>query len=250
MAPSSEVTQVVNQLRKLATKDVAATAKRRGIPPSKLLGVGTADIRKTAKTMTGDLRLAEALWASEYHEAKLLAVLLHPPKAVSQARLHRWVVDIYSWDLCDHFCKHLALRSADVMGLIATWSRRRELYVRRAALALIANYCMRSDSLTDVQLEALVGHITDTSSDDRKHVRQACCWALRELGKIDDAAHDKAIHAALEMLESDDKNTVWVGRCAYRELENLVKVPQRRRLLTRKSKTGAGLTEKEAEDVR
>jgi 3-methyladenine DNA glycosylase AlkD len=80
--------------------------------------------------------------------------------------------------------------------------------------------------------------IVEHSGDGRPHVRQAASWALRSIGKRDGANHDRALAAAAELLETGDASKRWVGRDAMRELESLIKVPQRGRLLSAKSRTG------------
>ena len=80
--------------------------------------------------------------------------------------------------------------------------------------------------------------IVEHSGDPRPHARQAASWALRSIGKRDAANHERALAAAAELLETGDATKRWVGRDAMRELESLIKVPQRGRLLTSKSKTG------------
>ena len=235
MSTSSKI--VIQQLQALASLDVEKTAQRRGIPTSALLGVATAELRKAAKRIGPNEALAEELWTSTFHEARVIAVLIFPSSAVSEGQLDRWLDTINSWDLCDQFAKHLASKVPEVDGLILRWAVQQSLYTRRAALAVIANVCMRTAELNDATIERFVSIIENTSIDDRRHVKQACCWALRELGKINDSAHERAIHVALELIESADKSSAWVGRCAYKELETLVKVPERRRLLPRKSKS-------------
>ncbi len=215
------------------------TSKRRGIPTSALLGVSTADLRKAAKRIGPNRVLAEELWTSNFHEARLIAILIYPSSELSEGQLDKWLDTINSWDLCDQFAKHLASKAPEAHALISKWAVQQSLYTRRAALAVMANVCMRTADLDDATTERFASIIEDTSTDDRQHVKQACCWALRELGKINDSAHERAIHVALELIETTDKSSAWVGRCAYKELETLVKVPERRRLLSRKSKTAS-----------
>lgn len=228
---------VIRQLKALATLDVEKTSQRRGIPASQLLGVSTAELRKAAKRIGPNMELAEELWSSTFHEARLVAILIYPPSEVSEGQLDRWLNTIDSWDLCDQFAKNLAAKAPEPDKFISKWAGQQPLYTKRAALAVMANVCLRTADLDNATLELFATIIDKTSTDDRQHARQACCWALRELGKINDHAHERAISVALELIESTDSNSAWVGRCAYKELETLVKVPERRRLLSSKSKT-------------
>jgi 3-methyladenine DNA glycosylase AlkD len=202
------------------------------------LGVSTSDIRRLAKKIGGDADLAEALWLSEFVEAKALAILVLPRSRVDDALITRWLADIGDWSTCDLFVKSLIAKRKDAVEYGVKWAANSDLYTKRAGLALIANYCMRATSYDDEVASQIGGTIEEAASDDRDHVRQACCWALREFGKSNSNSHETACRLALELTQSDEVPKSWVGRCAYRELQNLVKVPERRRLVSRESKTG------------
>lgn len=230
---------VLRKLQSMASKDLHQLSERRGVPVENLLGVSTADIRRLAKKLGKDKELAESLWDSRFHEARLLATLIFPPDSMSLDQLHRWVKTIDSWDTCDQFAKNLASKWSEVASVIPDWLSSEAVYVRRVALATIANYCMKSSSLPEAHAVFFLSAIEESASDGHQHVKQASCWALREFGKIDDGMHEQAIYVALQLKASNNRYRAWVGRCAYKELELLVSVPDRRRLISRKSKTAA-----------
>lgn len=229
---------IIERLKEQSTKIPADVAKKRLVPVEDGLGVSTRDIRALAKTIGKDRDLAEGLWATSFVEAKALAILVLPPSSLDEALLTRWLSDIGDWSTCDLFVKTLMAKRADAVDQAVNWAKSSDLYTKRAGLALIANYCMRARSFDDETSSKIRWTIDRAASDDRDHVRQACCWALREFGKCNMESHEEACVLALELIDSGQSPKVWVGRCAYRELENLIKVPERRRLISRKSKTG------------
>lgn len=234
-----KIKDVLSELESLATKDPESMAVRRGVPVETLLGVSTGEIRKLAKQLGQNDRLAKQLWRTGIHEARSLAILVASFDTKTLAELGVWVSDIDSWDICDHFAKKLALEVADVSPLTTKWIASDALYTKRAGLALIANHCMKRKALESDACESFLDQIKQCSTDERQHVKQASCWALRELGKIDTGTHEMAIALALELQASADKTELWVGNCAYKELEALVKIPERRRLIARTSKTAS-----------
>jgi len=238
-----KVGDVLAELKSLATKDTQAMSVRRGVPADQLFGVSTGDIRKLANRLGQNSRLSAQLWRSTIHEAQTLAILIAPLADKSTAELGSWVADIESWDVCDLFAKQLAHSmgkdSANVSALTLSWISSDVLYTKRTGLALIANHCMRQKQLDGEFTGAFLGQIEQASTDNRQHVRQACCWALRELGKIDTGTHELAIALALELGESSNEAQIWIAKCAYKELELLVKIPDRRRLIARTSKSAA-----------
>jgi DNA repair photolyase len=51
--------------------------------------------------------LAQELWASAVHEARILASMIDDPKAATEEQMERWVRDFGSWDTCDQCCMNL-----------------------------------------------------------------------------------------------------------------------------------------------
>lgn len=236
MEPSAA--NLIEQLRAQSSKDPFDVAKKRMVSAETVIGVATRDIRALAKKITKDRSIAEALWSSKFIEAKALAILLLPPKRIDNALIETWVSELKDWSTCDLFVKAIMARRADAMDWGVKWASNPRLYTKRAGLALIANYCMRTETFPDDVSTSIISTIRQSASDDRDHVRQASCWALREFGKSNTDSHEQACILALELIETGHAEMAWVGRCAYRELEDLIKVPERRRLISRKSKTG------------
>lgn len=232
------VAAILKELRTAGTARKRASAVRVGIPMDKAFGVSVGATRAISRRLKGQHALAEPLWASGIHEARLLAILVADPKALSRSAIERWLGDVVSWDLCDHLCGDLVRHRADAASLVRRWIASPKLYVKRAAFALIAELAVHDDDVKDETLDSFAALIGEHAGDVRPHVRQAASWALRSIGKRDARNHDRALAVAAELTESEDSAKRWVGRDAMRELESLIKVRERRRLLTSKSKTG------------
>ena len=229
---------LIEQLRAQSSKDPFDIAEKRRVPVETVIGVSTRDVRAIAKKIRKDRSLAEELWSSPFIEAKSLAILLLPPKLVDDVLIETWVTELNDWSTCDLFVKTIMTLRADALDWGVKWASHARLYTKRAGLALIANYCMREETYTDDDSTSIICTIRHSARDDRDHVRQATCWALREFGKSNTDSHEQACILALELIDSGHADMNWVGKCAYRELEDLIKVPERRRLISRKSKTG------------
>ena len=229
---------ILKQLQAAGTDRKRASAARVGIPMDKAYGVSVGIVRAMAKGLKGRHALAEPLWATGVHEARLLAIFVADPNAMRRTDVERWLRDVISWDLCDHLCSDIVSRRADAAALIRRWITSRTLYVKRAAFAAIAELAVHDKTVDDSLLADFTELIVEHARDPRPHARQAASWALRSIGKRDAANHDRALAAAAELLETDDATKRWVGRDAMRELESLIHVRERGRLLSSKSKTG------------
>ena len=204
---------------------------RLGIPEENSLGVALPDVRRIAKRAGRSTALANELWATGLHEARLLAALVYVPSELTVADADKLVTDIVSWDLCDHLCNNLFLQMPGYPTLIDAWATAEPLYTRRAAFALIASAATHEKTLSDAQRDHYLAHIEAAAGDTRPHVKKAVDWALREIGQRDLVARDQALTLCDALIESGDKARASLGRAARREIERFQEQPGRRRLV-------------------
>lgn len=233
-------TDIVNKLKSCSSQKHKENVIRMGIPKENSIGVSTADIRKLAKEIGRSNELAFELWKTGYHEARLLAVLLFDKKQMSRNDIEYLMGDVTSWDLCDHLCKNLIIKMKDYDFFIKEWSKSSETYKLRAVFTLIASAAIHDDELEDDAIEEYLMLIRESSAHSHEHVKKAVSWALREIGKIDYCNNEKAIILAHELKESGNKTQIWIAKDALKEIENLVKVEGRKRLISANSKMGRG----------
>ena len=230
---AADVQAILRDLQAAGNKKKRTSAQRVGIPMGKAFGVSVGYVRRMSKQWKGRGDLAEHLWATDIHEARLLAVLLADPRTMRRSDIEQWLRDVVSWDLCDHLCGDLVRRRSDAADLVQRWIRKPDLYFKRAAFAVMAQVAVHDKQLDVDSIEVMLRHIVENADDPRPHVRQAASWTLRSIGKRDAVCRERALSAAIELLETEDSTKRWVGRDAMRELERLVVVTERRRLLAR-----------------
>lgn len=230
--------EIVRELQAQASEKYRANVIRMGIPEAHCIGVSTGDIRNIAKKIGRSNELAFALWDTEYHEARLLAVLVFDKNHMAHADIENLMGDVVSWDLCDHLCKNLIAKMKDYEEFIYAWAASAHVYKKRAAYTLIATSAVHNKKLSQDTLDAYLELIKEDSQIEHEHVKKAVSWALREIGKRDFSCNERALLAAHELLEHGNKAQVWVAKDAMKELENLVKVEGRARLISTKTQMG------------
>ncbi len=208
----------IAHLRSLAEPEARAGMARFGINTDTALGLSMPALRATARRIGCNQAVAEGLWRSGLHEARILAALTADPKACDDDLLQRWVTDLDSWDVTDQFCLSLARRTADPYGLVDRWCPRPETFVRRAGFALIACLAVHDKRAPDVRFLDLLPLIEAAADDDRNFVKKAVNWALRQIGKRNPALNEAAIAWAERLAERPEKAAKWIGRDALREL--------------------------------
>lgn len=230
--------EIIAELQNLASDKYKANVIKMGIPEQCSIGVSTADVRALAKKVEKSNVLADELWSTGFHEAKLLAVLVYDNKTVSLEKIEILMKDVFSWDLCDHFCKNLMIKINGYESLIDKWCNHEKTYYKRAAFSLIASNVVKNKSIKPEEVQSYLDLIKVYSDDGREHVKKAISWALREIGKKDFDWQEKAIILAHELKETGSKVQMWIAKDALKELENLVSVEGRRRLISSDSNMG------------
>ncbi len=217
----SALDELLAELRARADPASVAGMARFGISPHGTLGGTSMDaLRRMARPYRHDHALAEALWRSGVHEARILAGLVDDPAQVSAAQMERWARDFDSWDVCDQSCLNLFVHTRYAYGKARTWSARRAEYVRRAGFALMAQLAIHDRSASDEKLAAFLPLIARAATDERNYVKKAVSWALRQIGKRNAALNRAASATARELQASDSRAAKWIAADALRELES------------------------------
>jgi len=211
------VEAVLEDLRAAGSETNRAGMARFGIDTSKAFGVPLSVLRPLARRIGRNPELAQPLWNSGWHEARLLAILLTPPKSLSPDLALSWLDDIQSWDLCDQLTNVLA-RRAGSNELVAALAADEREFVRRAAFALIAWRAVHAKTAPDTEFLGYLDLIGRHATDERNFVWKAVHWALRQTGKRSVALHGPALVLAETLSASPDKTARKVGRAAAREL--------------------------------
>ena len=230
--------EVITELQSLASEKYKANVVRMGIPEEYCIGVSTGEVRNIAKKIGKSNELAFELWNTGYHEARLLAVLVFDKKGIAHSDIENLMGEVISWDLCDHLCKNLIVKMKDYEEFIYQWITSTHIYKKRAAYTLIATSAIHNRKLSNDTLDDYLKLIKVDSDIEHEHVKKAVSWALREIGKRDFDYNEKALLVAHELLDSGNKTQIWIAKDAIKELENLVKVEGRTRLISTKTQMG------------
>ena len=208
---------------------------RYGINPNGTLGVSMPVLRALAKQTGRDHALAQELWDSGIHEARILATLIDNPAQVTVAQMDRWARDLDSWDVCDQACQNLFRNTPHAFRKAAQWARARQEFVRRAGFSLMAGLVVKAKKAPDPQFEAFLPLIAAAASDDRNMVKKAVNWALRAIGKRNPHLNRLAIAAAEEIREQGTPAARWIAADALRELRGYTFAARGSRTQSRKS---------------
>jgi 3-methyladenine DNA glycosylase AlkD len=213
------VAEVVDRLKARAQPDQLEGMARYGISVDHRLGVSIPELRRLAKELGRDHRLALGLWRTGIADARILASMVDDPAALTEAQMEKWVKDFDSWDVCDQVCDNLFEKAPFVWKKITDWSAREEEFVKRAAFALMACLAWHDKKAGDARFIEFFPLIVRGATDERNYVKKAVNWALRNIGKRNPRLNAASIALAREIQRLDSKAARWIAADAIRELE-------------------------------
>ena len=169
--------------------------------PRRYLGVSVPQITDLANgwraemTVEDRVALADALWQTDIHEARVAAA-----KLLTQARLRpdqaawdliaSWVPTFDAWAIADHACdagERRLLADPSRLDTVESWTTSPHMWTRRAALVMTLpwtkqNFPKPEDAaIRDRVLGWAAGYVADPDW----FIQKAVAWWLRDLSKHD-----------------------------------------------------------------
>jgi 3-methyladenine DNA glycosylase AlkD len=216
----ASVKDVLHKLQSKARPEQLKGMAKYGMTVEQRLGVSVPDMRKLAKEIGRDHKLALDLWRTGIGEARILAAMVDDPDKLTEEQMEDWVKGINSWDVCDQVCMNLFEKNPLAWQKIIDWSEREEEFVKRTAFSLIACLAWHDKKASDEKFIELFPMIIRGATDERNFVKKAVNWALRNIGKRNLNLNEAAINTAKEIKRLDSKAARWIAADAIRELES------------------------------
>ncbi len=210
--------EIITQLKKHSNPKDKEGMARFGINPKYALGVRIPFLRSLAKKIGKDHKLAQDLWRSKIHEARILASMIDEPKKVTEKQIEEWVREFNSWDLCDQCCMNLFDKLSISWKKAIQWTKRDEEFIRRAGFALMACLAWHDKKAKDKDFIKFLPVLKKYSTDERNFVKKAINWALRQIGKRNLSLKKEVIKTAKEIRKINSKSAKWIANDAMREL--------------------------------
>jgi len=221
MSESEEIIKILKS--KANSKNVEGMA-RFGINKKGTLGIPIPELRKLAKEIGKNHKLANEIFNSGIHEARILAGYIAEPALMTEKEMDDWVMEIDSWDDCDQICSSLFDKTNFAYKKINEWSRRKEEFVKRTAFSLMACLAVHDKKAQDRQFSQFFDIMKREIGDERNFVKKAVNWALRQTGKRNLKLNKEAIRLAEEIAKMGEKSgssgAKWIASNALSELRS------------------------------
>lgn len=197
-------TQALALLKKNRSKQGIEQWKKRWAKTSQLksLGIGLTQLRKLAKQVGRDHKLAWQLWKSDIYDAKILGLLIDDPKQLSREQAEEQVEELNDGMLAHVFasCGATLAKTPFALELACDWMKSQDDMRRRCGYTLLYELSKKNiKAMDDAFLMDRIAHIGDSIQGEEMWVRAAMAGALLGIGKRNKKLNDAAIHVAKDI---------------------------------------------------
>ena len=184
----------LQELETLGTAQNCKIYRRHGVGEP-LFGVSHANLGALARRIKVDQALAEALWASGNHDARMLATMIADPKQVTDTLAETWAADLDNYVLTDALAG-LISRTGLARPLMERWTGSQEEWRGRAGWRLLAQLALKDTSLPDAFFSPYLEVIEQEIHTRKNRVREAMNNALIAIGVRSEELERQALAGA------------------------------------------------------
>ncbi len=181
-------------LRTMGTEQNRQVYARHGVG-KKMYGVGYAHLGKLKKQIGTDHALAEQLWASGNHDARVLATMVADPEQLTSGTLDAWSNALDNYVLADAF-GDLVARTPFAFKKFEKWSRSRSEFVGQVGWRLMCYLAGHDDGLANVFFVEQLKTIEKELTSRPNRVRHSMNGALISIGARNATLRKRATAAA------------------------------------------------------
>ena len=195
-------TQVLALLKENKNERGVANWKKLDIEKTaglKSFGIGLTQLRKLAKKVGRDQKLAATLWKSDVYDAKVVGLLIDDPKKMTREQAEQQVEQLHGGMLCHVFasCDATLAKTPFAFELACEWMDNQDKVRRRCAYALLYELSKKNvQGMDDAFLLGRIRHIRDAVHGEEMWVRESMMGALLGIGKRNKRLNQAAIKAA------------------------------------------------------
>jgi 3-methyladenine DNA glycosylase AlkD len=191
---ASSASEILRELQSLGTEQNRKVYARHGVGP-RMYGVSYAHLGKLTKRIKTDQLLAEALWASGVHDARVLATMIADPARMTDRLLDAWAKDLDSYVIADAFAT-LVGKSPLAAREMEKWIDSQSEWTAAAGWGLVGRLAMSDGQVSGDFLRKILTRIEGDIHGERNRVRHSMNTALICIGLHSPALQKAAIAAA------------------------------------------------------
>jgi 3-methyladenine DNA glycosylase AlkD len=160
-----------------------------------MFGVSYALLGKLKKKIKRDHALAQALWATGNHDARILALMIADPKAATSALLDQWIADSNNYGLTDAIAGYAA-ETPLARDKILQWTQADGEWIEAAGWNILGQLARNDTTLPDDFFTPYLQHIEAHIHTAKNRVRYNMNNAVISIGIRNAGLQAQAIESA------------------------------------------------------
>jgi 3-methyladenine DNA glycosylase AlkD len=192
-----ELGETMARLEAAGSAQTRKTYGRHGVR-GPMFGVSYAELGKLKKQIKQDHALAEALWETGNHDARVLATMVADPRKADAALLSRWSAALCDKAITDAFI-NLAAAAPDAQAHVIRWLDADHEWQEHAGWGVLSQLANRAPALPDSFFLPYLERIEREIHGAKNWVRYAMNFTLIAIGSRSDALEQVATAAALRI---------------------------------------------------
>ncbi len=172
--------QIMFALQKAGTAKNRKIYARHGVGED-MIGVSFTNLKALAERIKTDHALAQQLWKTGTHDARVLATMLADSNAVTSGLLDRWAKNLDNHVIADLFSAFVG-RTQHAKAKAEKWLKSKNEWIGAVAWNLVAGIAMNSTDLPDRYFEGKLKTIETHIHSAKNRVRYSMNQALIGIG--------------------------------------------------------------------
>ena len=169
----------------------------------KSYGIGLTRLRKLAKQIGRNRELAQTLWTTDLHDARIIALLIDDPAQITREQAERQVEQLAGGLLAHVFasCDATLAKTSFLVELAEQWVQNDDPVRRSCGYGLLyeASKLTGKKAPSETFFLAQVARIAQTIHDEPENVRMSMGTALMGIGKRSPALNKAALKVARDV---------------------------------------------------
>jgi 3-methyladenine DNA glycosylase AlkD len=185
---------ILDELRALGKPQFAKTYRRHGADEN-VFGVSTADMKTLVKRIKVDHDLAQKLWASGNHDARILATMIADPNKADADLLEQWASDLKDYPVSDALGVYVA-RTPIAREIMEKWTQSDSEWSGAVGWNVLGAIARSDETLNDAYFEKYLAIIERDIHTQKNRIRHSMNNALIAIGTRKPALEQKALEVA------------------------------------------------------
>jgi 3-methyladenine DNA glycosylase AlkD len=199
--------EILHELENLGSEQTRKTYRRHGVGDNQY-GVSYAHLGALKKRLTPNHPLAEQLWATGNHDARILATMIADPARMDDAALDTWAAGLRNYVETDAFV-NVAGSAPTAHACLDRWIAADGEWIESAGWQVLGHLALHDPTLPDTTFTPYLAIIEHSIHTRKNRVRHAMNGALIAIGSrnADLEAAALAVAAAIGRVVVDHGQT-------------------------------------------